>query len=258
MDLFGTASAVVVPRWVKAAVVILLLSLIVAYGFSIVLGILDEGRSGWLEASAYLLGVLIPILIIVLVVGFSEGGVAALRVRTQEFLVKVLPASFAALEEPASKFVRPGSAVLRSRHGRKLHALVQHSPGTCIANYKVIFTPDGTDTQKRIVFRLELNARKVNFNLILDAPLEQSISMQAFVHSIEGATHEGYWFNSALINRTIDGRSVRCLVGAKKLEDDFLVNPVAKLDLAQDLMLMLRSFVNEAPGAFETVNSGKR
>ncbi len=262
MDLFGTASAVVVPRWVKAAVVVLLLSLIVAYGFSIVLGILDEGRSGWLEASAYLLGVLIPILIIVLVVGFSEGGVAALRVRTQEFLVKVLPASFPALEEPASKFVRPGSASLRSRHARKLQALVQHSPGTCIANYKVTFTPDGADVQKQIVFRLELNARKVNFNLIFDTPAgdqrSEDISMDAFVHSIEGATHEGYWFNSALINRTIDGRPVRCLVGANKLEDDFLVNPVAKLDLAQDLMLMLRSFVNEAPGAFETVSFGKR
>lgn len=258
MDLFGTANAVVVPRWVKAAVVVLLLALIVAYGFSIVLGILDEGRSGWLEASAYLLGVLIPILILVLVVGFSEGGVAALRVRTQEFLVKVLPASFPALEEPATRFMRPGSSSLRSRNARKLQALVQHAPGTCIANYKVTFTPDGTDMRKLIVFRLELNARKVNFNLIFDAAAEQGISMDAFVHSIEGATHEGYWFNSALINRTIDGRPVRCLVGAKKLEDDFLVNPVAKLDLAQDLMLMLRSFVNEAPGAFETISTIKR
>lgn len=254
MDILGSFNAVVVPRWVRAAVVLLLGALIVAYGTSVVLGILDEQRSGWLEASAYLLGVLVPILIIVLVAGFSEGGVAALGVRTQEFLVRIMPAAFPGLEEPVTNFVPPGASSLKKRKPKKMKAAVQHAPGTCIANYRVVFTPDGSGVSREIVFRIELNARKVNFNLILDpeaaAEALDVSPMETFKHSIQGASHEGYWFNPELISRRIEGRPVRCIVGSKKLEENFLLNPVAKLDLSQDMILMLRSFVNEAPDLF--------
>lgn len=254
MNILGSVNAVVVPRWVRAAVVILLGVLIVAYGISVVLGILDHNRSGWLEASAYLLGVLIPILILVLVAGFSEGGVPALSIRTQEFLTGVLPSTFPGLEEPQTNFQQPNARALRRRRAKKMQSAVQYAPGTCIANYKVTFTPDGTGIAKQILFRVELNARKVNFNLILDPEVAgdmlNAAPAEIFKHSIQGASHEGYWFNTELISRTIEGRTFCCLVGSKKLEENFLLNPVAKLDLAQDMVLMLRSFVNEAPGLF--------
>jgi hypothetical protein len=262
MNILGSVNAVVVPRWVRAAVVVLLGALIIAYGVSVVLGILDEQRSGWLEASAYLLGVLVPILIIVLVAGFSEGGVSALSFRTQEFLLRILPGSLPGLEEPDTQFVTLNSRSLKRRKAKKIVAKVQHAPGTCIANYRVIFTPDGSSVRKEILFRVELNARKVNFNLIFDTEAvghELNVSpMETFTHSIEGAGHEGYWFNNELISRTIEGQHVRCIVGSKKLEDTFLLNPVAKLDLAQDLVLMLRSFVNEAPDLFATKSNKSR
>ena len=259
MEFFKNNSAVVVPQWLKFAVVGLLSLLVVIYCISTYVGITRGLERPWFEAGADILHVLIPLLLVVLVAAYAESGVSALQDRAGAFLTDVIPDRLIGLVEPDAPFRSPSRARQR-RQDRAPQVMVQTTRGHFIANY-IVRTPIGNHADRpagqayrRVLFRIELNARHLNFNLCIDGAsatgADEDIAAR-FKHTLEGAKNGGYWFNSTPIRRDVDGKEYVCLVGSRALQEDFLINSIAKLDVAQDLALMLRAFINEYPAGFE-------
>ncbi len=152
---------------------------------------------------------------------------------------------------------------------------------------------NGDDRLKKLVLRVEINVYKVNIDLWIRRDLIQKAMgptaaegpakskavrdyvFSRFAHSIAGAEHgqprvepaqngesragadlhgtDGYKFNAGILSRQFDGRAYGVLVGTRHLPREFLWSAAEKLFFAQDLMLMLRSMLSEAPDLFETV-----
>ena len=82
MNLISHVAIVVVPRWVRVLVVVILATLSIIYLGLSVLGIYDSTRPGWIEAGTYILGILLPFVLIGLIllgimVAAHMGGVPA-------------------------------------------------------------------------------------------------------------------------------------------------------------------------------------
>jgi hypothetical protein len=255
MELISNVAIVMVPRWVRASVIGILAALALLYmglGFA---GIYDNTRPGWLEASTYILGILLPLVLIGLLVGFSHSGVDALIRRNARFLRQSIPAMAALLGDPPGDFV-PMSNV-QPKDAAPPRILVQSAANLSIANYCVTITPefaermDGLGEKRQIAFRIELNATKANVNVLLPLACAKQKPETIFPHSIRGAANEGYWFAQELIGRKWRGIDYVAIVAARKLDADFLTNPVKQIDFGQDLMFMLRSMLWERPELFQ-------
>lgn len=259
----SSLSIIVIPKWVRFTVIAILGCLSLIYlGFAII-GVLDSSRPGWIEAGSYVLGTLVPLILLGLILSFSQSGVEALAERTSDYLARGIPALTRLFYEPQGRFLRAGQTVGPKSHGAiQPEVMVQANHGHSIANYKVELDPAklGLDETRQTplvcVFRLEINATKANVNILF--PCHEGTSRCAsvtdllahFPHTVEGARYGDYHFSSSPVQRRIDGEDYIGIVCTKKLGEDFLTNPVARLSFGQDLMIMLRSFVNEAPDRF--------
>lgn len=272
MDYFSNLAVLTVPKWVKLTISMVLAVLTLLYLVAGLFGVLDPNRPGWIIAGAYILGILIPIFILVLVISFSETGVQALTAKTATYLSRTIPASTVLLLEPYGKFRSPESAKRKLPKTKTPVVKVQAASNMAVANYIIEVPPSnlidqGTNSGVKVVLlRLELNATKLNMNLIFAKSMIESFHgmtetksqiddldiKTVFPHTIEGSENEGYWFNSKMIPRHMNGQDYLAVVAVKRLADDFLINPILKLDLAQDLMLMIRAALNERPELFQS------
>jgi hypothetical protein len=258
VDLINNASILVIPRWVRATVLSILGLLALLYLITSAIGIIDNTRSGWIEAGTYILGILLPFLLIGMIVSYSHSGVDALVARSAYFLSDSIPSLTVMFCEPADNFRNAftrGDAKARSMPKVR----VQSAPNMSIANYVVTAAslseakPGEPVTQRKVVFRIELNATKANVNILFARKLlvTKPAPEELFPHSIDGARHEGYWFASGYTPRHLDGTDYEAIVAVKRLDTDFLSNPIRRLDFGQDLILMLRAMLSERPELFE-------
>lgn len=240
---------------------------------------LFENEIGWIEASAYLLGILLPILVIGALLLFSSGGIEALQSRTSALLCENLPVFLKQIPDEGHRF-RAASRPSPGAGSKNLAEVrIAHLRGRCYADYEIVVPAgDNSPEPKRFIIRVEVNVRKVNFNLYLpthrletlcEMPCDTSefsercnrIVRSAFGHTREGAQGRpvegaaGYTFNERLIRRRLAGQDFHCLVGSLALTDDFLWNPAEKLFFCQDLMFMLRAFLAEQSDLFLTAAS---
>ncbi|MFN3834786.1 MAG: hypothetical protein ACK4NO_02675 [Glycocaulis sp.] len=263
MDYFSSFSTIVIPRWAQFCVVAVLLALALIYGGLAYQGIVDDSRSGWLMASAQLLAILIPLLLVIVVVASAQGGVSGLITRTRQLLDVTIPERATILVDPefqlaagAKKVNRPAVAdpevqVFSTRKAPSAIYAIRCHPHAETDN---AVKADG----RALVFAVEINATKANVVLLLpSARMEEAgaardvAAFEGLVpHTLEAARAEGYWVNPRPVRRTLFGQAFTGVVLARRLDADFLVNPVKKLDFAQDLMFMVRGFINEQPGLF--------
>ncbi|MXO56702.1 hypothetical protein [Pontixanthobacter gangjinensis] len=265
MNLVSNISILVVPRWVRNTVLIILATLSAAYFALAIIGIVDHQRPGWIEAGTYILGILIPFLLIGLIVSYSQSGVEALIARSARFLDETIPSLCTLFNEPDGEFRNIGSRNKPSAMKRP-DILVQSAQDLAIANYIVTVRPQApfdanADASERLVpFRIELNAHKANVNVLLSCEAVGSgraaeSAKDLFPHSIGGAEHEGYWFAKGFIEREMNDKHYCAIVAVKQLPDDFLSNPIARLAFGQDLILMLRAMLAERPDLFHLASS---
>lgn len=261
MNFVSNLAIMVVPRWVRIAVLVILALLGSIYLATAAIGIIDSDRPGWIEAGTYILGILLPFLIGGLLLSYSHSGVDALVSRSALFLTETVPAMTVLFEEPGQDF----EASKTSGRFPKIAApeiQIQAAANSSIANYVVLVRPSrGLPNElnqclRRLPFRVELNATKANVNILILRSLVKDLSKAAdvtelFGHSIAGARHEGYWIADSMTDCLLDGKPYLAIVAVKRLAPEFLTNPVHQLDFAQDLMLMLRAMLHERPELFE-------
>lgn len=302
MEILENLKIFSIPNWLKAVVVGLLAILGCLNTGLFFMGLMDHSREGWVKASLELMGVLLPVFLIGIVALGGNTGTASLQTRTEEALAKLLPEMLSRIADVPAPFRRIETGdkpsafawvldLVGRSPGHKLPTRLEHHLAKvfvslrrdeCHADYVLLVPPVQTGGNWReLVFRVELNVRKVNLNICIDeeiarrrvnAPDDQPYSefgksiQNVLAHSLGGATntsheehghgggpheqhskdHLVYSFNERAIQRTIDGRKMVCLVGAMWLADDFLWDASERLLFAQDLMFFLRAVTHEA------------
>lgn len=276
MDIFKYLSNMIVPGWVKATVIITLVSFVCVYFLVGYFGIRDyESTGAWIEAAAYVLGIILPIAIVSFVFLYSQTGERALRANVHRYLLTVLPGAASSLLEAEGKFLeiptdRPVKRPVRTpAHRWPVTARVLTADRSNVVTY-IFEVPENQGAKKparRIVtIRVELNVWKINLNICIEQPrfdaLCKSVDTQGcthgwsalFPHTFEGALREGYQANPSPLFRMIEDKPFCCLVFSRDMKENFMFDDAQKLYLAQDIMLMLRSMIHEQPDAFEHVS----
>lgn len=266
LNFFDMISSVIIPRWIKFFIAVVLALLIVAYIFVGYAGLMDiEGKAGWIEATAYILGMLLPALLIGSVILFAETGIAALRHQGYRYLSETIPASAVVLAEGAYEFTaRPVGWFALRRNIDTVSVLMRPKPGGHFMLYEFVAPANAADSRdsrnlsyRKIIIGVELNVKKAN--IIVHAPAdkfaehapESATPDDIFPHTLAGARNEGYTLNNALSKQTVGNVDYIAFVLYFHLSDKFLVRSNEKLYFAQDLMLMIKAFLNEAPQMFE-------
>lgn len=287
MEVLQSIKLFSIPTWLKLFIAALLGVLGFVNMALFFMGILNEHREGWVKASVELLSVVLPIFILALVLWKSEAGVESLRRKTEDFFLNLLPSVLGRLTESGAPFfeAKPDHELDDLHSGVKV--LVNLQKNDCYSDV-IILAPD-LGGYVEVTIRLELNVKKVNFNLCLDeqlvlaryeaahpgppsagadSPAEvTSWIFQRFKHTAGGATFQGgedehagrktaaagYRFNPNLLRRTVGGRTALCIVASCSVASDFLYDPGERLFFAQDLMFFLRSFLTEGRDLFRTI-----
>ncbi len=250
-----------------------LLVLMVSAGVNIALFVMGvmNGRSDLLTATIQMFGVLLPIILLVAVLSRAESGVAGLRRRTEILYLSVIPSVLARICESPQPLYAPEPRRRPPRPGISAPVFTNAVHGECHADFVVLVPSAGI--WKAVVFRLEVNVGRINFNLCVPRHLvspalkRPAALVRRFAHTLEGAgagrpdegddrLHTGYAFLKEPIARAIDGAPFVCLVGGKFVSREFLWDSAEQLYFAQDLMFMLRAFLAEAPELFADVGEG--
>ncbi|MCY0146566.1 hypothetical protein OEG84_02235 [Hoeflea sp. G2-23] len=280
MNISNQVQIIYVPYWVRLVVFLLMFSSISICGYLFFRALADGDKPDWIAAGAYLLGVVFPILLLVIVVAGASFGERSIVKRTEKMLVKTIPYHLQFLPEEKRTFVdfRRHKKSPKTKSGELAKIQVFHSLGRCYADY-IIDTPfDGATL--RLELRVEMNVKRANINVwfsldklnALIAKEGHGGDVRAFLrdkfrHSLdieelqaagntttpaESSSTIAYSFNRAFLTRTVDDVEYLIVVATTNLPEDTVWNPSERVFFAQDLMFMVRSFMQERPEIFET------
>ncbi len=214
------------------------------------------------SASIALMGSIFPVLLISIVLFFSNSGIKSLRNKTDAILEKYVPNSLA--------FVPDNLQSINDVNQEKADIESNHIKGIFYADYKISFIDKGVSTDNihrkvEMIIRVELNVKRVNFNLYIpknrieefahthNIPLEDKdgILRHMFPHCVNtqevalGDDMIFYHYNSSFLERRFGDKEYFCLVGSSRLSTDLLWSSSETLYFSQDLTLMVRAFYQE-------------
>lgn len=254
-----------IPGFVKFMLAILALALVVLNVYIIYRGLQDQRYDFWIAAGASLLAAVTPALAVVSVLVVTESGMGALKRRMQQMLATEIPNELRfTFEAPSPRFddeCKPGQLKHRPNLARVECGMYREE---LWANYKLT-ARTASGAEQLTLMRVELVMRRVNINLLFDRALaakrfgvSPTASLQefgaafrrAFKHTIDGAEGAGYKFNDTPLQRQTDGAETLAFVGTRAIEAEFVWDPAARLEFIHDLVLMMRSFVNERADIF--------
>lgn len=227
-----------VPLWVRLMALLTATSVFLIGAVLVWLGSLASCAPACdprlLDAGIKVLSLAFLPLLVLLYLVFSETGVRALTRKTRELLEKTIPLALTAQsgEGPVS-----GENDIRSS---EVQFLGPDAGPT--AYYRVILNKKGG--RAALLLKIDLNVRKSN--VVFHFPSAR-FDAGAAVHrklkaSLSGAAHEGYDIDQEV---AVSGDHV-LLCARKRLTDDFLWDPAAKLYFAQDLRFFVYSVAGEA------------
>lgn len=255
-----------VPGFVKVLLALLAISLIILNVYVIFRGLQDQRYDFWVAAGASLLAAIVPALAIIAALVITESGMAALKRRMQLMLATEIPGELRfTFEAPSPELdtdCKPSKLKFRPNRARVECGMYRDE---LWANYRL--TARAADGRAQLArLRIELVMQRVNINLLFSRDLAAKrlklapgASVEdlgaafeaAFKHTITGARGAGYGFNALPMVRIVEGRDELAFVATRAIEAEFVWDPSARLEFIQDLVLMIRSFVNERPDVFD-------
>jgi hypothetical protein len=225
---------VYLPRWLRWALLLVLSALVLGFSVVFFLGINRPGFKDWLPASVSVVQIALTALAYVLVVFFTESGQnpAALQRRTQQVLTVLLPQILARITDVQGAMVAvqvgaPSGVIGYDYTLRSRHATVRFWLGLNVHRAVVILFCERPAAQDGAAFCAQLEkcfadtvagARAVGY----DEPHYQ-------LESLNGCEFVSIW--------------LACSV---RTEQDFLTHAPSQLFFAQDVAMMLQSFLRTA------------
>ena len=274
-----------IPSWSK----------FLLFGMLIVIGLINSTvfflgltslRDTWVQASIQFLSVFLPVFTVVYVAMYIQSGEGALLNSIRRVYLRTLPLALAQIDEAQAPFYRTDGKI-RSKRLNKSNIVIQtnYLAGQIDADFLIIFGPT-----RCLIIRLEINLRRINFNLYLTkAQVEKILGradlsvaeitgkestreiLERIGHSVSGASfsearrvvvgdqdpdyQSGYVFNDRMIQRELAGQQYFCLVAMKTVSQQFIWEAAERVYFCFDLMLMLRAMIDECPELTEGSSS---
>ncbi len=278
MNTFNQIQIIYIPWWARLLILALVIAVVGLAGYLLFEALFNPERDTWVEAAAILLAVVFPILIIAIVLGGGAIGDQSIIRRTEHILRDTIPYHLQFIPEEAPKF-KDFRKIRRSpKTAENDLAAIQlfHTKGRCYADYRITVPRQDEDLYLRM--RVELNVKRVNLNIVfpresLLRKMEEAgatvtlpeFLRKQFPHSleveklqadaIEAGSSEGggtiaYRFNQEFLTRTVDGKDYIVVVATTRVADDLVWSPSEKVFFAQDLMFMIRAFMQENADMF--------
>ncbi len=251
-------------RYLLGLTAVLILALNI---YILIVGFRRPSYDVWIASGGYLLGVVLPAVVVMLLVQFSHSGIRALQDRTREVLTGLIPDQLTLTADCFRSLPSwsGSNEIIRVKAEVATHFL----RGECWADYelKIPLAADGS-ARVRLLLRLEVNVRYANVDLFVPAAIADAhcscdgdgshddsqrlaVLRKKFEHTLAGAEGAGYRVNTRVVRRRSGDRAYDCIVLARELAANFLWDSAEKLWFAQDLMFMVRAFAQENPAAFE-------
>jgi len=190
-----------------------------------------------LESGTRILAATILPALVVVYLAFAETGVKALTRKIGELLNRTLPE---ALKESAGEDFAVAGEI------EKCLVSWRFVDGSHRARYRLTATRGGDAVAMNML--VELNVAKVNVVFFVPAPAKaDAAEVRGYLReAMAGAAHEGYVFDDAMSEVTVDEQRYHRLIARKRLPDNFLWDPALKLHFAQDLRMFAHAVIADA------------
>lgn len=298
MDLWTQIQFLTIPTWLRIFIVLLTAILFSICLYMFASAFLSPDNPSWMEAGAYLTGVIFPIVLVIVFISGVQSGVPSIQNGLDIFLTQTIPGILAKLPEQPTVFhdwndVHKNPNLLNDAPVNVAQVSVSHTKNNCYADYKIDMKTEDNENVS-LCIRLEVNVKRVNFNLYLNPDVvskpagiqagdnEQAVNrklvdflmssmasslffaemaLKPHVENVKDKAEKkqpdggGYVVNKDKIyQRKLNGKKMYLLVASRPVSSDMLWHSAEKLYFAQDLMFMIRAIVQEAPFLFKSAD----
>ncbi|HEX7288758.1 MAG TPA: hypothetical protein VF532_21420 [Candidatus Angelobacter sp.] len=259
LDNLAGIKSISVPTWLKLLIFVIVLAVLIADLTTVWIAVVKPEHKDWFSVSVQLLGSLVPLLLAILLVAFSTRGTEAISRKTSQLLLHLAPKTIATSLTWSPEFETPDKAQW-NRVGRgNTHIEVAHRPGDFSCLYRISF-PDthSNPAAMRVLFLVvELKVRQVNMHLCVPRETFEKFCRQsgfegyeafrkAFDNTLNGAERAGCKVNPAIYQLPISQGPLQTVVVVyRELTTDFFTDPSEQLFWVQDMVTMLKGFVEE-------------
>ncbi|KMK65620.1 hypothetical protein [Puniceibacterium sp. IMCC21224] len=277
MNISNQVQMIFIPWWIRILVAVLVLVYVGLAGYLLHGGLIAGDKPDWFAAGTQLLGVGFPILLVAIVIAGASFGERSIIRRTEKMLVRTIPYHLQFIPEETRRFAdfRSHSRPPMTAQRELAQVSLFMSRGRCCADY--ILKVPNNDAYLTLNLRVELNVKRANINVaFLRSHLDQLMAGEQFdgcygdflrgkfshslaIEALQAREHStgedrstiAYAFNSEFLSRTVDGQDYVVVVASTGVSYDTVWNPSERVFFAQDLMFMIRAFMQECPEIFE-------
>jgi len=268
LDNLGGIRSISVPTWLKLLIFVIVLVMMATDLAIAWVAVTEPQHKDWFSVSAQLVSSLLPILLVILLMAFSSRGPETIRRKTSNLLLRLVPETIASSLTWSPQF----NVVERAQSGKGRQESTQielaHRLGDFCCIYRITFPELHTrPAKKRVVFlAVELKVRQVNMHLCVprsafDRYCAQSTLTgyeafrKAFDHTLSGAEKAGCVVSASIYHFPYAQDMLQtAVVVYRLLSEDFFTDPSEQLYWAQDMVTMLKGFVEEGLGASQPVS----
>lgn len=287
MESLNRIQVIFIPTWVRLVLFLIVFGSLAVAAWVFAQGLESEAGPQLVAAALSLASVVFPILVIYVLFAGSSFDERAITDRTDRLLRATLPMIFRQLPETTGGFGLYNGLRVAGETARADAATVRvrHLPGRCYADYAIAF-PGDADEMIEVRLRVEVNIRRVNVVFLFDerkvrenvgaapgvAPEEvdvKGVLFDLFRHSEEAVEKHAlssvqadveakaksplvYFFNDEMLPMKDGDATYLGMVATASVSSDMVWNAAERLYFAQDLMLMVRSFVRFGRPVFAT------
>ena len=248
-----------VPTWLKLLIFLIVVAVLTADLAIAWVAITEPQHRDWFSVSVQLVGSLLPLLLGILLLAFSSRGTDTIQRKTSHLLLRLAPEIIASSLTWSPEFAVAGKAQWSRRRRAETQIEVAYRPGDFACIYRIKFPElHSRPAKMHLVFLVvELKVRQVNMHLCVTrtafdkfCELSQLSGFdafrKAFDHTLSGAERAGCKVSSAIYHFPYDEETVQTAVTVyRELTEDFFTDPAEQLFWAQDMVTMLKGFVEE-------------
>jgi hypothetical protein len=259
LDNIAGVKSISVPTWLKLLIFGIVVTVLIADLALVWTAATNPTHKDWFSVAVQLLGSLVPMLLVILLLAFATRGPEAIYRKTAYLLLRVIPATIANSLTWSPDFEALEKAQRKRTRGTDIRIEVAHRPGDFCCIYRISFPQLYSNPPRtRLVFLVvELKVRQANMHLCVPSEAFASFCeksglkgfdafKQAFDSTLHGAEQAGCNVNQAVFQWPYSqDMRLTVVVVYRKLSDDFFTDPSEQLFWVQDMVTMLKGFVEE-------------
>jgi len=267
LENFGGIRSISVPIWLKLLIFLIVLAVLSADLAIALVALTNPQHKDWFSVSVQLVGSLLPLLLAILLLAFSSRGPEAIRRKTSNLLLHLVPETIASSLTWSPEF----DAIEKAQWGKTRNGSTQievgHRRGDFCCIYRISFPElHSIPARTRVVFLVvELKVRQANMHLCVPRSAFEDFCSQsgmagfdafkkAFALTLGGAEKAGCKVNPAIYQFPYSQGTLQTgVVVYRDLSEDFFTDPSEQLFWAQDMVTMLKGFVEEGLAASQPV-----